>query len=528
MAQETLDKKNKLISDLCTISQTIDDFIYGPIQISKFASEIINSSEFQRMRNMRQLGVACYIFPNAMHTRFEHSLGTYFQCKELTKRLADVTPEKKMNEYLRAIPELSDYIEKNYKDKIVLFDKLIQETISCACLCHDCGHGCFSHLFDDIFIENSDLKNHENARHERRSQILVEKIIKKSAFLAPRISDEHIKLIQNIIDPSKDHKGFIYQIVSNNLNSLDVDKFDYVSRDSAMLGRPSSFDYKRLISQAIIMNNIIAYPKEIAMDIHQLFHMRHILHRQVYNHESVVGCQLMLETMMVKINQLVDISNSIVDMNTFCQFTDSYIMQFPEFLDSKFFKESIKEPNHQTIVIINEIIALSNRFKMHKFYYPICSFVLNDKMEFDKEKIFKKTFPNHFDDLVIFTSTVGFVSGNKPNPLDNIYLYESVKYTNDKAISIGPMIQKDKYSISNIMPQTYQEYIVIVFFKKNDEQSKRTIIPKIRDYFTEYIEKRKKIMMGIIEEELVPVQKKTKKKSIKCSEISTSSEESRA
>lgn len=524
-----LEKKRKLIIDLCSTASTIDDVLYGTIQISYFASEMIDSIEFQRLREMKQLGLANYVFPNANHTRFIHSLGTYYQCKELTKRLADVTHEKEMNDYLRLIPELHEYIEKNYKDKYCEFDKFIQEIINIAALCHDLGHGAFSHLFDDLFINGSELKDHENAHHERRSQILVEKIIKKSSLLASRISDEHIKLIQNIIDPSDEHKGFIYQIVSNNSNGLDVDKMDYLTRDSVTLGRRSSFDYKRLTTQAIIVNNMIAYPTTCSLDIVQLFQMRHLLHRQIYNHESVIGCQLMMADMMKKINQLVNISNSIVDMNLFCKFTDSYIMQFPEFIDSSFFKENIKEIDEKTIITINEIIALSNRFKMHKFYHPVCSFLLNDKMEFDTEKIFKKAFPNHINDIILFTSTVGFVGGNnKSNPLDHIYLYENVKYTNDKAICIGPMIQKDKYSISNIMPQTYQEYIVIVFFKKNDDQSKRTIVPKIRDFFTEYIEKRKRELLGIIEKEEEPAQKKPRKKPIKNSDFSTSSEEAPA
>lgn len=480
---EIIDKKNKLISDLCTVHKKIDDMIYGTIQFSRFASEVIDSIEFQRLRNMKQLGVANYVFPNAIHTRFEHSLGTYFQSKELTKRLADVTPQSEMNEYLRAIPELSDYIDKNYKEKKCDFDKYLQELVNIAALCHDLGHGPFSHLFDDIFINNSELKNHENALHEKRSQLLIEIIIKKSQYLSTRICNEHIRLIQNIIDPPKKAKGFIFQIVSNNSNSLDVDKFDYITRDMSMIGKKSSFDYKSLITQAVITNNMIAYPKECQFNIYQLFNMRHIMHRQIYNDPDVVGIQLLMADMMNKINQTLHITDSIKDMDKFCKFTDSFIVQYPEFLDVCY-----KSPdNENNSEIILDIINLSIRLKTNKPYHLVFAFVLEINTNFTKEDIFKDEFAQYMDDIVIYTSTVGYVSGNKPNPLDNIYLYEDIKYLNDKVQYIGNTIQKNKHGISNLISNKYQEYLTMVYYKKNDDNSKKSIIPKIEEHFKNYI-----------------------------------------
>jgi HD superfamily phosphohydrolase len=479
---EILDKKNKLITDLCTVNKKIDDVLYGTIQFSKFASEVIDSIEFQRLRNMKQLGVANYVFPNAIHTRFEHSLGTYFQSKEITKRLADVTPQQEMNEYLRAIPELTDYIDKNYKEKKCDFDKYVQELVNIAALCHDLGHGPFSHLFDDIFMNVSELKNHENALHEKRSQLLIEIIIKKSPFLSARICNDHIKLIQNIIDPPKNAKGFIYQIVSNNSNSLDVDKFDYITRDMSMIGKKFSFDYKCLITQAVITNNMIAYPKECQFNIYQLFNMRHTMHRQIYNDTDVVSIQLLMSDMMNKINQLLNIVSSITDMDKFCKFTDSFIVQYPEFLDICSIDE--KDDNKE---LKEEIINLSKRLKTNKPYHLIFAFVLEEAESFTKEDIFKDEFSQYLDDIVIYTSTVGYVSGNKSNPLDNIYLYEDIKYLNDKVQYIGNTIQKNKHGISNLISNKYQEYLTMIYFKKSDDASKKSIIPKIEEHFKNYI-----------------------------------------
>lgn len=493
MTQEIINKKSKLISDLCTISQTSDDFIYGTIQFSRFASELINSSEFQRLRHMKQLGVAWYIFPNAVHTRFEHSLGTYFQCKELTKRLADVTPDKEMNEYLRAIPELSDYIEKNYGDKKCDFDKYLQELVNVGSLLHDIGHGPFSHLFDDVFINDTELKAHENALHEKRSQLLVNIIIKKSPYLSVRISDDHIKFIQDVIDPPKHVKGFLYQIVSNYNNSLDVDKFDYITRDMKMIGKHSSFDYKKLLTQAVITNNTIAFPNDCAFDILQLFNMRHTMHRCVYNHTGVVNLQLMIRDLMKKINKILNISESIKDMNRFCKFTDSFIMQYPEFLDVCMLNnpnESIDVAtaiNFENKNTINEIITLSQKIKTQKFYHLIFAFVLEKKITFNKEEIFKDGFEQYLDDIIVYTSAAGFVSGDKPNPLDNIYLYDynNIKYSNEKVQYVGNTIQKSKHGITNLISNNYQEYLTMIYFKKNDDNNK--IIQKLEEHFQNYI-----------------------------------------
>ena len=68
------------------------------------------------------------------------------------------------------------------------------------------------------------------------------------------ISDDELQFIQDIISPKEHHTQFIYQIVSNNLNSIDVDKFDYISRDFHNIGLKNGFDYSRLLEDVLIID----------------------------------------------------------------------------------------------------------------------------------------------------------------------------------------------------------------------------------------------------------------------------------
>ena len=99
--------------------------------------KIVNTYEFQRMRNIKQLGFCYLVYPAAMHSRFEHSLGVYHLAGKMLDRIIQLYPNKK---YL--IPELNS-------EPISLTKKII-ECIKIGALCHDIGHGPFSHIFDNV------------------------------------------------------------------------------------------------------------------------------------------------------------------------------------------------------------------------------------------------------------------------------------------------------------------------------------------------------------------------------------------
>ena len=102
----------------------IRDVIHGDIVITDpLITRLIDTKEFQRLRNIKQLSTASFTFPGAEHTRFSHSIGVYHLAKTI-------------GQHLESHPDWT--VEKTYLASI-------------AGLLHDIGHGAFSHTFETLF-----------------------------------------------------------------------------------------------------------------------------------------------------------------------------------------------------------------------------------------------------------------------------------------------------------------------------------------------------------------------------------------
>jgi HD superfamily phosphohydrolase len=97
--------------------RTFFDAIYGHIVLDNYVWDFIDTPQFQRLRNLKQLGNCHYVFPSATHSRFEHSIGVAYLSNKLYNHLSDS-------------------------------DRPYERCVTLAGLCHDLGHGPFSHLFD--------------------------------------------------------------------------------------------------------------------------------------------------------------------------------------------------------------------------------------------------------------------------------------------------------------------------------------------------------------------------------------------
>ena len=294
------------------MSKNIFDPIYGYITIDEIALKIINTPEFQRLRNLKQLGTIHYVYPSANHSRFEHSLGVYYLADMFINSLKENQPELKINN--------NDI-----------------QNIKISALCHDLGHGPFSHLFDK-FLEFNNVSS-KNINHESRSINILKYINQKYSI---NISDENINIISKIINPGKENKSFLYQIVANKVNGLDVDKFDYITRDSFYLGIKNECDYKRIIKTARVIDNYICFHDKIIFNIYDIYYNRAKLHNQVYNHHVSRAIDLMILDFLNIIKDDFNLIDSIESPASFSNLDDN-ILTLAKFIYDKQTTKLIKD-----------------------------------------------------------------------------------------------------------------------------------------------------------------------------------------
>ena len=439
----------------------IFDSIHGDIQISNIACSIIDHPCFQRLRNLHQLGSCYLVFPTGNYSRFEHSIGTYYIAGMILDCINKHTSEDNMYKWLSEVKELERYFKNKTVRKLDIY---ICELIKIAALCHDIGHGPFSHTFDDVFLANNKILNQTNSmyQHENRSLIILEYIIKSTPFLKNTILDEEIEFIKNIINPnSKIHYGFIYQIVSNSLNGLDVDKYDYISRDICLLGKSMHFDFSKLVNEVRVIDNIICYPKQFFYEIIALYQTRYRLHKQIYCHKTVISMQYMLNELLINLDPILNITDSVnntnnqLDINNFCRLTDDYILTACDFLNN--FSNNLTIKQKEYLLKATQVLE---KIKSRNIYTLVDSIICLEPMLITINDF--KDLNIDIEDIFIFNTKIGFVSGNKKNPLDNIYFYNT-KITNNMYSPIREPLKKE--SISKLISETYQEYITMVFYK---------------------------------------------------------------
>ena len=458
-------------NDLCKNIKIIRDIIHGNISISVFAISLIDTKSFQRLRHLRQLGTCYFVFPNAVHTRFEHSIGTYYIAGKLLNTINNTTNITSISSYLKCIPELNNYYDRMYSKLLFPLDNYVCELVKIAALCHDIGHGPFSHVFDDHFIPLTNKSNSKYATHEERSGLILETLIKNNFYLNGLIHDDEIQFIKNLINPQKEHTGFIYQIVSNYLNGLDVDKFDYLVRDIQMINFDAKVNFSRLTDHILVIDNNIVYSEQSVDDIFNLFHTRYRLHKQIYCHKAVIAVQFIIVELLSLLNNILNISDSIDNINSFDNLTDDYIIESIKVINTfKSFLSAEQYANFEKAQILIDNLEKRN------LYTVIFSTITNKKINLTEIIPFE-----YINDILVLQNKIGFVSGSKPNPFDAIFVYKTKDAT--KIAGNISAFKKDKDDITSLMPKLYQEYVITIYYKHKHNLH---IINKLKDYFSHF------------------------------------------
>jgi HD superfamily phosphohydrolase len=193
-----------------------------------------------------------------------------------------------------------------------------------AGLCHDLGHCAFSHLYDAYIIpmfnayanSGADDSAHRSCitSHEEASYRILQRIWEATPDINSRISLTDIRTIGKMIlgSPDKvpsslkeeltwtdyDHThAYLYEVVSNDRTGIDVDKFDYLKRDSHYTGIPCTFDAQRLMNFLSLQTKqgqyVVEYRRKSDELINSMWLSRDDLHRRAYQHRVVKVIDLM-------------------------------------------------------------------------------------------------------------------------------------------------------------------------------------------------------------------------------------------
>ena len=233
--------------------EIIRDPLWNNIRVDETALRLVDSAPFQRLRYVRQLGLAHLVYPGATHTRFEHALGAH--------HLARVT--------------LQMLGERGALDGIDPGECAI---VRAAALLHDIGHYPFSHALEEIGAPH----------HEEVARPLV-----TSGELGGRLrralGDEAPERIMELIrgESASPLQGLIS-------GSIDLDKIDYLKRDAFMCGVPyGEIDVDRLLNAMTIVTDpdsgarTIGVSEKALSALESLLFAKYQMYRNVYWHHTV-------------------------------------------------------------------------------------------------------------------------------------------------------------------------------------------------------------------------------------------------
>ena len=272
-------------------AKTVHDPIWGSNEYSEWEMQIIDTPLIQRLRNISQVGLAVLTYPAARHSRFEHSLGVAAAAKRLINKI-------NLNSQSDGFT-----INEDIKNKIVL-----------AAIMHDVGHCFYSHLSESIYGELKDFVELRNdikqlydikpKPHEILSMLIVysdaftnffiNKVNYPNKAQAIRILEDVGKIIIGINIKQGDTIDSYQTSIIN--GSFDVDKLDYIKRDSYTAGLALDFDIERLftkikvkaISVAGCTENRLVIQANGVTAIEELTFCKIMLFSYIYYHQKVL------------------------------------------------------------------------------------------------------------------------------------------------------------------------------------------------------------------------------------------------
>eukprot|EP00792_Barthelona_sp_PAP020_P011186 TRINITY_DN5023_c0_g1_i1.p1 TRINITY_DN5023_c0_g1~~TRINITY_DN5023_c0_g1_i1.p1 ORF type:complete len:638 (+),score=119.31 TRINITY_DN5023_c0_g1_i1:32-1915(+) len=492
----------------------IKDNVHGYIELEPYCLRIIDTPEFQRLRQIHQLGVAYFVFPTANHSRFEHSLGV----AHLAKKWLNILKQK--------------------HNQLDITEKEI-ELVTVAALVHDLGHCVFSHTWEHVL---HDFKV-DYVEHEEMSCRIFKYMNEKYGF---GYSEADLKFIGDIISgnyekdknypspqaafkeedwiigstmESQENNGnylngprslrdnpqykntkryFLYEIVANHVNGIDVDKLDYFARDVEAINIKVGFDSDRLFHNSKIIGGHICFYYKEYLTMCDLFDTRYRLHRTIYRHSVVESVTHMivdfLKLLMPILNPHKAYRSNNEGIEHFITLTDTYVLTIGSMNPSSF-----KDLTDLQFKCLERAGKLLKRIYERKLYKMVCQHVLKTEVYQQYEKILKKEFNSNSiveyfkmkidsrnspspkitheiatENMICDIIKRGYSGNVSFNPLDHILFYNSV--------NVHRAFLMNAENVTSMTSNNVVEIILTVYVRENIEELRNQVRIGFREF----------------------------------------------
>ncbi|MBS1779982.1 MAG: HD domain-containing protein [Bacteroidetes bacterium] len=308
----------------------INDPVYGFIRFpEEELLKVIDHPLFQRLRNIKQMGMAQLVYPGAVHTRFAHSLGA---CHLMGKALDELKAkglDVSRDEYLAA---------------------------RIAILLHDIGHAPFSHALEHTLIDG--------VSHETISQLFMQRMNKEFGGLL----DEAIAVFNNTHP-----KLYLHQLVSS---QLDVDRMDYLNRDSFYTGVSEGvIGYDRILQMLTVQDGSLMVEEKGVHSVEKFIIARRLMYWQVYLHKTVLSAEILLINILKRAREL-----ALSGLQLFATPALHYFLY--NSFDEKSFKNNEELLSHYSSLDDNDITVSIKIWQEHEdeILSTLCKMMVNRRL----------------------------------------------------------------------------------------------------------------------------------------------------
>ncbi|KAH9312223.1 hypothetical protein KI387_027258, partial [Taxus chinensis] len=394
--------------------------------------KFVDTEQYQRLRDIKQLGLCYLVYPGAMHSRFEHSLGVYWLAGKAIEQI------------------------RRYQGSELDIDRSDIRNIKLAGLLHDVGHGPFSHTFERAFLHR--VLPGSNWSHEQMSAKMIDYIVDEHHI---DIEPMDLKRVKEMIIESYDHsyggahrrKNFMFDIVANGRNGIDVDKFDYIERDSRACGISTSFQFERLMESMKVIDGEICYRAKERWCVSKLFLTRAELYRILYTHPKVKALELMLADALAHANSYLSFTSQIDNPADFWKLDDSVL-------------KTIETAPNEELKEARALILRMRRRDLYKYCneYSVPIEHLEHYKEVTPQDIIcaQKNSGTILKEEDVAVSNVKIdLSRGKEDPIKSVHFFED--YASMTKFPI------EKGQISPLLPASCQDTIVRVYAKNPDQ-----------------------------------------------------------